>query len=157
MAALYFSLLRMKAVSAFLHRSNPDHNFVRKRSCKTSCNGNHAERLCRKTSGLTPVITHLERASHRSILCMNGLEEQVSGPTGVQLILKSQFTITIILWTIEQISLKQEGNNKMKENQTLIHLMLPLLNRNITNGDENTVHICGDGGKYGKKQTSVIF
>lgn len=59
------------------------------------------------------------------------------------LILKSQFTITIILWAVEQISLKQEENNKLKENQRLIRLMLPLLNRNITNDNEDTVHLFG--------------
>jgi len=68
-------IVRPKAVSAFLHCSNPDHNFVGKRNCKTACNGNHAERLCRQTSGPTPVITHLERASHKGILCMNSPEE----------------------------------------------------------------------------------
>lgn len=69
------SVVRLKAVSAFLHCSNPDGNFVGKRNCKTSCSSNHAERLCRQTSGLTPVIAHLERASHKGILCMNSLEE----------------------------------------------------------------------------------
>lgn len=33
------------------------------------------ERPCGQTSGLTPIITHLERVSHKGILCMNGLEE----------------------------------------------------------------------------------
>lgn len=86
----------------------------RKRICKAVS----TETLCGQTSGRTPVITHLERVSHKGILCMNGLEEQVSGPTGVQLILKSQFTITIILWAAEQISLKKEGNRKLEEKQT---------------------------------------
>lgn len=72
---LSFSLLRLKVVSAFLHCSNPDHNFVGKRNWKMACNSNHAERLCRQTSGLTPVITYLERASHKGILCTNSPEE----------------------------------------------------------------------------------
>lgn len=45
--------------------------FVRKGNCKPAS----TVRLCRQTSGLTPVITHLERVSHKGILCMNGLEE----------------------------------------------------------------------------------
>lgn len=48
---------------------------LRKGNCKPVPTDSHAERLCWQTSGLTPVITHLERVSHKGILCMNGLEE----------------------------------------------------------------------------------
>lgn len=44
---------------------------VRKGNCKAAS----TERLCGQTSGLSPVITHLERVSHKGILCMDGLEE----------------------------------------------------------------------------------
>lgn len=44
---------------------------VRKGNCKAAS----TERLCRQTSGLSPTITHLERVSHKGILCMNDLEE----------------------------------------------------------------------------------
>lgn len=68
-------IVKLKALSAFLHHGKSDHNFLGNRKCKIAYNGNHAERLCRQTSGLTPVITHLERASHKGILCMNSPEE----------------------------------------------------------------------------------
>lgn len=48
---------------------------LRKENCIAAPPDSHAERLCRQTSGLTPVITYLEKILHKGILCMNGLEE----------------------------------------------------------------------------------